>query len=96
MGQATLKATRRQLRRAVGADGLAVVQDHDHALAILQNALATCQREIASLALHHTEQRKAHASLRDDVTSLQADVESLLTWRTQGWWANLRWVFTGK
>ena len=85
MGQATLKATRRALRRVVGVDGLAVVQNHEESLALLEHAVATAQLEVQSLAhIHETFQQR----YRQIETADQARSVTL--------WSRLRWLWSGQ
>lgn len=95
MGQATDKATRRELRRAVGLDGLAAMQDHAQALAILQSAVATSQREIAALALDHASLKESHRTLLETVIG-HANQLSAFHEQTRTFRQRLRWLWSGR
>lgn len=100
MGQATEKATRRQIRRAVGTDGLALVSQHDQALASLAMSVNGTRSDISTLARDQALVKKAamaaFSALEGDVVSARADVAGLIAWRTRGFLARFRWLFTGQ
>ena len=86
MGQATVKATRRALRRAVGPDALNTIRDQDQAIGILQAAVSGLQREVATLAVNHAEFKRATALA----------VTGLVGFRERPFLGRLRWLVTGQ
>lgn len=94
------KATRRDLRRAFGTEALGTIAEQEQATNLLASGLNGVRSDIAVLARDHAtfkkEQRASMEGLSDDLRSAQADIASLTTFRTRGFWERLRWVFTGR
>ena len=87
MGEATTRATRRQLRRAVGDQALEVITAHDHNLEFLRREL-----------LKHTERLDAADR---DVFALHeklktAELRDLARPNPQTFRERLRWLWGGK
>lgn len=81
MGQATIKATKRQLRRAIGPSALETIQAQEQTLAILSNAVASCQRDVAELAIDHARVKRGEFDVTRDcyvtLWTLQCDIVAL-------------------
>lgn len=97
------KATRRDLRRAFGAEALGTIAEQEQATNILASGLNGVRSDVAVLARDHAivksvvkDQRATVEGLSDDLRSAQATIDSLTTFRTRGFRARLRWVFTGR
>lgn len=93
------KATRRDLRRAMGVGAMATIGQQDQAIAVLSNALAGCQREIATLAMNHALTASAYrAEIRalSDCYVLHVNGHTTHDERTQTFWGRLRWVCLGR
>lgn len=90
MRQSMAKATRRDLRRAMGETGLAEIGRFEQAVAILSNTVANQQREIASLAVNHAEFKKSATIVNG------ATFNSLAEFCGRSLRGSLRWLFTGK
>lgn len=89
------KATRRDLRRAMGVGAMATIGQQDQAMAVLSNALAGCQREIATLAMNHATEKRALLALSDCYV-LHVNGHTTHDERTQTLWGRLRWVCLGR
>lgn len=94
MRQSLAKGQRRELRRAMGIGALSAMKEQDQAIAILSNALTTCQREIATLAINHAEFKQLiTATLRAHDAVQKSELSA--SWR-RPLLARFRWLFTGK
>lgn len=83
------KATRRDLRRAVGVEALSAFQANEQALGTLANALNTTQRELEAVQ---------KATLRNLATLTEAvndEVEARQAFQAQTFWQRLSWVLFG-
>lgn len=93
MSQSTVKATRRDLRRAIGTDALTVFQSNEQLIGLLQNAVETTQRE-------QQLQRGAHKELIASFDRTIADVGLAIDLAveplTRGFLGRLRWLVTGR
>lgn len=89
MRQALAKGLRRELRRAVGTDGLEHIARLEQAVSILSHGVAGSQREIATLTVHQADTRTA---LHQGVEAVARDVAQF---QTRGFIARFRWLLLG-
>ena len=85
------KATRRDLRRAIGPAALDELADQRQALTILHASVSSAQREIASLALHHAKLSQRVEFLETE----HATTRELVQFYQRRWRGRLRWLCVG-
>lgn len=97
MSNSTAKATRRDLRRAIGPAATEHVREIEQAIGIMQNGLASCQREIATLAINHATLGRGVGQLKEGLAAVGKHAACAYVVTTQrGFLGRLRWLFTGQ
>lgn len=104
MGQATIKATRRDLRRAVGLSGLQRLQQLEQANAVV-NANLSAVIDQAGWAVVQCKDLAVNLAKFKEQTNFELHFEAaerkeiaraLLAFTSKGFLARLRWVLTGR
>ena len=93
------KASRKELRRAIGADALEVLREHEARLTVAGTLISAQTERLGAhdAALdHHTGQLRA---LAEQIQVLDAEQVLAEQWRgtfaTMSWWQRLRWLLRG-
>lgn len=102
MRQALAKATRRDLRRAVGVSAIGTIQQIERASNGLRADVVAIARDHAFLK---ADTRESYETLKRQSDALTAKVDflwaehdtliALLQWYQRGFWGRLRWLCRG-